>query len=199
MFKYILIPALLVSLTACNQNNHTAEKQPLADSLHATDSALKPITADRLIVPGKRIGMTRLNGNADSLVTKLGKPDSGDAAMGAQMMTWINKHDTNKYRTTVYSHRNMGGADENVSYIKEIRVTSPWFKTADYAGAGSALKDIKKLYKLKMHMLDTYKKKYALYDDVNAGIAFEVDSTGKCAAVLIHAAGDSTGSYLNIR
>ena len=67
----------------------------------------------------------------------------------------------------------MGGPDEAVSHIKVIRVTSPWYKTADYAGAGSELKDVRKIYKLKMHTMPGYKPKYlALYDDYRAGIGF---------------------------
>jgi hypothetical protein len=93
----------------------------------------------------------------------------------------------------------MGDADDAVSYIKEIRTTSPRFKTADYAGAGSELKDIMKLYKLKKRDVPgNTDKKTALYDDYAAGIGFEVDSNGKCTAVLVHAPGDSSVTYINL-
>ena len=69
----------------------------------------------------------------------------------------------------------MGGADDAISHIKEIRTTSTRYKTADYIGAGSELRDIKKLYKLKMHPI-TSGSKTGLYDAIAQGIAFEVDS-----------------------
>ena len=200
MFKHNLILAFILLVFACNQNpvsTITAHKS-LADSLHVADTALKTISPARLIVPGKRVGMININGNADSLTVILGKPNTSDAAMGAQMMAWVVEHDKKSYRTTVYSLRNMGGADEAVSHIKEIRITSPWYKTADYAGAGSELKDIKKLYKLKSRFANNTKKLW-LYDDANAGIAFEVDSTQRCVAVMVHAKEDSTVTYIDMR
>jgi hypothetical protein len=199
MHKYLLIPAVIVSLFSCNHIPFVSSAhKSLADSLHAADTNLRVIGTERLIVPGKRIGNIYINGNADSLVTLLGKPDFTDAAMGAQLMKWDVIYNKKKYKTNVYSHRGMGGADRTVSQIREIRTTSPWYKTADYAGAGSELKDIKKLYKLKIHPL-TAGSKTSLYDARSQGIAFEIDSTGRCSAILIHAPNDSTSTYLDIR
>ena len=199
MYKYLLIPAVVVSLFACNRSTPAnAEHSSLADSLHAADTGLKVIGHERLIVPGKRIAGIYINADADSLPALRGKPDLTDAAMGAQLMKWNVIYDKKKYLTSVYSHRDMGGVDGAVTRVKEIRTTSVWYKTTDYIGAGSELKDIKKLYKLKMHPI-TAGSKNGLYDAVAQGIAFEVDSTGRCSAVLVHAPGDSTSAYLNIR
>jgi len=127
----------------------------------------------------------------------LGKPDSSDGAMGASFMAWFDKTHKVVHQTSIYAHRNMGGKDENISYVKVIRETSPSFKTADYGGAGSALKDVMKLYKLEKHPAPGNKRIW-LYDNYQTGIGFEVDSTGKCLAVYIHAPNDSSATYLNI-
>jgi len=196
MLKYTLILAVTSLMLGCEQSS---THKTLADSLHMADTALKTISPARMIVPGKRIGLISINENADSVILKLGKPARADAAMGASMMTWFIKRKKHTYQTSIYAHRNMGGADEAVSHVKEIRVTSPWYKTADYSGAGSALKDIKKLYKLVMRPVSNPNiKKLSLYDDYGAGIGFEVDSTGKCTAVLVHAEGDSSVTYIDM-
>jgi len=194
MFKYLIIPAIAVLIFGCDS---LSTHKSLADSIHAVDTPLKTITPAKLIVPGKRIGDIYINENADSVVAKLGKPDSSDAAMGASFMAWFDKKGKNIHQTSIYAHRNMGAADEKVNYIKEIRETSPSFKTADYGGAGSEIKDVIKLYKLEKHPAPGNKKLW-LYDNYQAGIGFEVDSTGKCLAVYIHAPGDSSAAHLNI-
>ncbi|MHB8208422.1 hypothetical protein [Mucilaginibacter sp.] len=194
MFKYPFIPAVALLMFGCN--TMSAHKS-LADSMRAVDSALKTIVPAKMIVPGKRIGDIYINENADSVVAKLGKPDSSDAAMGASFMVWFDKTGKTVHQTSIYAHRNMGGADEKVNYIKKIRETSSKFKTADYGGAGSALKDVVKLYKLKKHNFPGNSKLW-LYDNYQTGVGFEVDSTGKCLAVYVYAPGDSSAAYLDI-
>lgn len=194
MFKYLYVPAVVILLSACNQA--TYNKVSLADSLHNADTIVKPITPNRQIIAGKSVGPVKLNADADSLIQVFGKPDSGDAAMGASLMAWNVKHNKTKGKLIVYAHRNMGNTDENIAHIKVIRVTLPWYKTADYSGPGSEIKDIQKFYKLKRHPANG--KKMYLYDDYNAGIGFEVDSTGKCTAVLVHAPQDSSSTYLSL-
>ena len=194
MFKYLFIPAVSILLFGCES---MSTHKSLADSIHAVDTPLKTIAHAKMIVPGKRIGDIYINENADSVVAKLGKPDSSDAAMGASFMAWFDKSGKTVHKTSIYAHRNMGAQDEKVNYIKEIRETSPSFKTADYGGAGSEIKDVIKLYKLKKHPA-TGNKKLWLYDNYHEGIGFEVDSTGKCLAVYIHAPNNSSATYLNI-
>ena len=93
----------------------------------------------------------------------------------------------------------MGAKDENVSHIKAIFVSSPFYKTADYSGVGSNMRDIRKLFKLTMHAIPGYTtKQLALYNDYGAGISFEADSTGRCHGVLVYAKGDSSVTYINM-
>jgi len=194
MRKFILIPAILSLLFACNSSS---SHKTLADSLQVADTSLKHLEPRRIIVPGKSIGDMTINGNADSLVHLLGKPNFSDAAMGAVYMSWNVKRKKAVRQVNIYAQRDTGAADEAISHIKIIRVTSHWYKTADYAGAGSMLKDIIKLYKLKRNP-STGSKNLWMYDDYNAGIAFEVDSTQRCVSVLVHTKGDSTLTYINM-
>lgn len=189
MLKYSFIPAIVaIMLSGCQQQAH----QSLVDSLHTADTSLKTISPVHLIIPGKKIGHIFINADADSLAAKLGHPSFTDAAMGALMMQWT-------ARANGHVYDNMGNADNSVSYIKEIRTTHPKFKTADYAGVGSELKDVMKIYKLKKRDVPGgTDKKTTLYEDYRAGIGFEVDSNGKCTAVLVHAPGDSSVTYINM-
>lgn len=212
MNRIFLSLTAFVFLASCHQQSTkgTSAATSITIDSNQKDSLLKATTtgkdttksvlAEYLIVPGKSIGQTSLGGNADSLIQKLGKPDKGDAAMGAQMMTWYARHDTSGYLTTVYSHRNMGGKDEIISRIKQIRITSPAFKTADHIGVGSTLSNLQKCYQLKAGTVPGGKDaSLKLYDDVTAGIAFEVDASGACKAVIIHAPRDSAATYLDMR
>jgi hypothetical protein len=194
MLKYLFIPAVSMLMFGCES---MSSHKSIADSIHAVDTPLKVIVKAKLIIPGKSIGDIRLNESADSVITQLGKPDSSDGAMGASFMAWFDKTGKIVRQTSIYTHRNMGAKDENISHVKVIRETSPTFKTTDYGGAGSALKDVMKLYKLKKHPAPGNKKIW-LYDNYQAGIGFEVDSTGRCQAVYVHAPNDSSATYLNI-
>lgn len=197
MRKYLILFTLPL-LCACNQAPSTVHSA-LVDSLHMADTAVKPVTKAHVIVPGKSVGPISINGNADSLANTLGKPDSSDAGMGASIMAWSMKYKKGTYKTIVYAHHNMGAPDENVSYIKAIYVSAPFYKTADYSGAGSDLRDISKLFKLTVHAIPGYTtKQLALYNDYGAGISFEADSTGRCHGVLVYAKGDSSVTYANI-
>jgi hypothetical protein len=194
MRKFFFIPAIISLLFACNS---LSSHKTLADSVQIADTALKHLEPKRIIVPGKSIGAMTIGGNADTLTHLLGKPNFSDAGMGSAYISWNIKHKNNVRQVDIYAHHNMGAADEGVSHIKLIRVTSPWYKTNDYAGAGSMLKDVIKLYKLKRHP-SAGSKKLLIYDDYNAGIAFEVDSTQRCVSVMVHTKGDSTLTYINM-
>ncbi len=165
-------------------------------SKHAVFIALKPVPTARLIVPGKSIGQIKLYDNAELLLKKFGKPDAGDAAMGRSIATWYAGHKPSGYQTQVFCSRYMGG-DENVSRVKQIRVTSPYFKTANGIGVGSTLKQLNVSFRGRK--TSTYKENKQLFFvyDSGKGIAFETSESGKCAGVIVYLPGDRGGfTYL---
>ncbi len=163
---------------------------------HTVFTILKTVPTAQLIVPGKSIGQTRLNENAGLVFKRLGKPDDGDAAMGKSLATWYASHNPSGYQTQVFCSRYMGG-DENVSRVKQIRVTSPYFKTANGIGAGSTLKQINASFKVRKTLAYIENKQSFFVYDTNKGIAFEIAANGKCVGVIVCLPGDQGGfTYL---
>ncbi|MDN5283890.1 MAG: hypothetical protein JWR38_164 [Mucilaginibacter sp.] len=196
--SFILL-LLSASLCACNQST---PKQNTADTTpHTADTgATKTAPIDRLIAPGRGIGRIFLNGNIEDVSTFLGRPDSSDAAMGSSLMVWYAKHNASGYKTSIFSHRNMGNKDEIISRIQKILITSPEFKTAEGIGVGALKEEIETDYTLKP--TDGYKNKdgkVQIYTDLNKGISFEIDSaSNKCVGVVVHKPHDTATAYLNM-
>ena len=187
-------------LLACNQpQTQSAQTKKVADTVFSTviSAEEKLVPAAALIVSGKSIGQITLRENADSVYKALGKPDSGDAAMGKSLSTWYADHNPKGYQTQVFCVRNLGNPDENISRIKQIRVTSPYFKTSERIGAGSTLTEIQTKFKvIKTASYPDKKPPYQIYDD-KKGIAFEI-LNGKCRAVIVYLPGDRGGiTYLS--
>ncbi|OOQ60477.1 hypothetical protein [Mucilaginibacter pedocola] len=198
----LMIFFAIVLIAACKQKgNGTSDAADTADAPDLPDTTeVRAIPAEQLIKPGESIGKIRVGEALDSVILVLGKPDTGDAAMGSQLSTWYANHDTTGYQTSVFSHRNMGGKDENKSHIKKILVTSPWFKTAEYISTGNNMKDIGKYYKLKEG--NSYKDKneqtIKTYSDIARGISFEIDGAGECVSILVHQPNSTADTYLNM-
>lgn len=193
MIRYGFIIACCLGV-ACGRESHkganNARKGVGNPTIHN-----EPVSPDNLISPGKGIGLIHLDENADNLIQALGKPDRSDAAMGASMMLWFDNHDVSGYFVSVYAHHNMGAKDEHVSRIKQIRVTSPVYQTSSGIGVGASLQSIQKYFMpLKKHVSGIY-----IYDDVKAGIAFEINKANKCSAIIVHAATDTRAAYINMR
>jgi hypothetical protein len=177
-----------------NKNDTTTHHTMASDTGTANTSQ-----SDWLITPGKSIGHIFLNDDVQNTIRQLGKPDSSDAAMGSSLMVWFANHNSAGNRTAVFSHHNMGGKDESVSHVQKILVTSPQFKTNDGIGVGSAKQDIQKNYTLKP--TSTYSKnggKIQVYTDLEKGISFEINGTGRCVGIIVHKANDTASAYLNM-
>ncbi|MEP6711343.1 MAG: hypothetical protein ABJA37_02950 [Ferruginibacter sp.] len=154
---------------------------------------VEQVSASRLLIPGKSIGLTTLNEKATLVNKRLGKADEGDAAMGKALLTWFSKpsanaKDSTKYSTTIYFVTNMGGPNE-ASRVKQIRITSPFFMTLNRIGVTSILDSV-------LHYFPSAKKTALynaadktpvyIYDDVATGITFEINSKNKCVGITIH-------------
>ncbi|QMU30226.1 hypothetical protein [Adhaeribacter radiodurans] len=191
-----------LSLHACsgkqeNTAGTTHQKSEQNSPINPSENA-KPIVAEvktsQLIVPGKSIGLTKLQEKAEQVTASLGKPDFSDGAMGKALATWLSKPaadatDTTRHRTTIYFTTNMGAPDE-ASRVNQIRVTSPYFRTVDSVQVGSDWSFIQKKYhgtiKAAAYKVTGTSKKVTIYDAVADGITFEIDEQGRCVAITIH-------------
>ena len=195
--KYLLILIPFFLAAACKQKSKDAAGNDTPDLPDTTE--VRAIPAEQLIKPGEGIGKITLEEGLDSVMQVLGRPDAGDAAMGSQLTTWYANHDSTGYRTSIFSRHNMGGKDENVSHVKKILVTSPWFKTAEYMSTGNTMKDISKYYTLKKGSSYTANgQSINTYTDMERGISFEIDENGKCVSILVHKPNSAADTYLNM-
>lgn len=198
--KFVVVCVFYSLFAACNQpQTKSTQTKKVADTVFNTIiSAEEKLVSDlALIVPGKSIGKISLKENAEEVYKTLGKPDSGDAAMGKSLSTWYANHNPKGYQTQIFCSRYMGSPDENTSRVKQIRVTSPYFKTKEGIGTGAVLAQIQAKFKvIKTASFKNKKPPYAIFDN-QKGIAFEV-SGGKCTAVIIYLPGDRGGiTYLS--
>jgi len=201
IYFLLAIPVLMVACTSKpKQLTKSSTTTTLDSSVTVSKTETMPkrqTSANWLIVPGKRVGQVTLNQNADSVITTLGQPSLTDGAMGSSMLTWIGKSGDSASRVSVFMQRNMGGPDESISRVKQIRVTSPQFKTAEGICTGTVLTDLNSRYSIKA--VDKYKQ-LKVYDDLQHGISFDVDSlTNRCVAISIHAPFDRKAAHINLR
>ncbi len=92
---FFWLPVLLWSCTPQTPaSDATATPTAVATTPAATapePAVTAPVTAvesDWLIVPGQRIGETALGDDPQTLITRLGRPDASDAAMGKAWLVW---------------------------------------------------------------------------------------------------------------
>lgn len=195
MIKYAPGLIIVCFALACNQPEKPAEKHN--PPVNIIDTAHTTSTRNQLtITPGGGIGRVTIGENTDSVINALGKPDAGDAAMGSQLMTWYAGHDSAGHQTNVFGHRNMGAADEAISRVKAIRVTSPDFKTAELLRTGLSFDEIKVYFSTTKKSGGT--KGRSIYEDPRAGIAFEVDGKNICRAIIVFGPGAGSGTYLSM-
>ncbi|MES2456736.1 MAG: hypothetical protein V4594_14380 [Bacteroidota bacterium] len=162
----------------------------LADESKTPDTVL-------LLVPGKSAGNIRLNEDTEPIHRALGKPDAGDAAMQKAVAIWYKDHDPKSYATAIYSVRDTG--DSPVARVKQIRSTSPLYRTSSGIGVSSALEDIQKEFIVKEVPDYTGEKGVKIYDSKD-GVAFEIGTDLKCQAILVHPAGEEIkATYLPLR
>ena len=140
------------------------------------------------IVPGQRIGKITVHEEGKKVTEALGETNDGDAAMGHYWEYW--KKDGQE--TDVYSVRDGDGSH---TYVRQIRITSPWFHTSSGIGSGSSLRSIRHSYpgtKWVAYYLSDNKARVDLYDNQARGITFEVlrnndnRAAGRCIAVVVH-------------
>ena len=117
----------LFLITGCHSDNSSSSRKATTVS-NPVDTIKEKTTSALLLIPGKAAGSITIDENTEILIKKFGKPDGGDAAMGKAIAVWYQNHDSTAYSIAVYSTRDMG--NDETPRIKQIRITSPAFKTA---------------------------------------------------------------------
>lgn len=178
----LLLPLVVAVFQSCG--DAATSHAPAPDTSHKTTPDTTAL--QNQIVPGERLGHITLGMNADSLETVLGYPDASDAAMGKAWLTWNGKNNPSvlniytAYKDTTLTQKT----------VQQIRTTSSFFKTPNGTHVGQSLAQIKQQFPA-MAATSTYTEAgaaYTLYDDVAAGIAFEVRAS-TCTGILIHKKG----------
>jgi hypothetical protein len=179
-----LIFILILAVSGCK--NEPKESQPVAVEMPA------PAVPEKLLViPGQSIGHIALAQNSETLEPILGKPDLSDAAMGKAWLTWFSKvsgsvtgNELNVY--TTYKDNEM-----REKVVRQIRITSRDFRTADGLHTGKPLADFQKIHP-DLKLVGQYDHEtstpISVYDDAEAGIAYEFEN-GICSGIIVHERG----------
>jgi hypothetical protein len=208
MTRFLLV-MIAFSFIACNSNkektgttsktlldtsttNDIVTRPPDQETISVTDTS--PVHANRLIVPGKSIGLTSLDQKNAEALQHLGPPAMEDAGMGKEFATWYTIHGKDTLNEmNIFFVTNMGNTDE-ASRVKYIRVTSYFFATAEHIGTGSAFNAIKKYFpgiKSAAHYTSPKTKKpVTIYEDEKAGISFEIDDKNICVGITVQKPGE---------
>ncbi len=155
------------------------------------------VDSSTLIIAGKQIGALSLGQDAKTL-SKLGKPNAGDAAMGRAWGIWYDKSDSSIVDYAVYTA--YSDSTMQAKSIQQLRTNSPLYKTTDGLGVRSDLSMLRNVYPA-LQQSDRYlntktKDTLTIYDEVKQGIAFELVNNS-CVGVVVHPANQkSNQTYL---
>ncbi len=177
---------LIISIIAVNCKKADAEEKTVVTTVDTVivpkDSVVVPKTEP--MVPGKSLGITSIGDRTEAVITGLGEPVSGDAAMGKSVATYKIDDNGNDATITFFSSRAMEN-DANLE-VQMIRTNAKKFRTEGMFGVGSSYEIIEKAFGLqKVGKFVEDKNNYTLYD-TNAGISFEFDKDMICHGVVIH-------------
>jgi len=174
---------LLLMLIGLSTFGQTPRKRQGVISDTTTYIINKETNSYKLIEPGKAVGHIVLFGDAGKLTAEWGEADKKITAGNIDVSTWYDEHDSTGHSLTVYTGELTSKRHSMDNVVKQIRVTSPKYKTINDVHTGMTLAELKTIYQL-MPRPWAGKK---LYDDVRAGIAFEFDGQNKCIAIVVHA------------
>lgn len=199
MKKYVLI-IVSVFYFSCKGKENPETVQPEITIKDIPEE--KPVNLE--IIPGKSIGNVSLEQNTAELLF-LGEADLSDAAMGKAWLTWYSTNSklvSGKTELNIYTTYKDNDMKEKV--VRQIRITSPDFKTESGICVGTQFSEIEKLIP-NLDYMGHFKNpgsndNVELYDDTPIGIAFEVLNNGSektCRAIIVHASGQKvTDQYL---
>ncbi len=183
--KYLILLFLIV-LFSCNGKK---EAETVPDKVE-NEKLTTEVAAELLIVPGESIGNISINQKASELESILGQPDLSDAAKGKTWLTWFSKisDSITGNELNIYIPYAADDANFKEKVVRQIRITSPDFKTSNGISTESNLAAIKAAFpnstEVGIYDYET-QNPVVVYDDIASGIAFEIEDN-KCTGVIIH-------------
>lgn len=199
------IPIAFVFTCCSNEDGTDAGATPVTRTVEAErpDTAIPDShVADRgssgdeyqLIVPGERIGQTRIDVSLEVVNAEIGAADSGEAGMGHVIQhRRITGPDGKEYTLDIYATLDERASGHDVIHI---RTTSPSYYTRGGMSVGNRFNAIAAAF-LDMEPIAEYNedgRRVLVYDQPALGIAFEfaVGDNGKpavCTAISVHEPG----------
>jgi len=159
-----------------------------------------PPTPSQLVVPGRSLGNLKLGADAATLAA-LGSAAYGDAAMQKAWTTW---YGTGHPPAQLDVYTTMIPGQDTHKSVQVVRATSTYFRLANGLRNGATLHQIQECYG-QLPLATSYQLKAGpryLYDDVQRGIAFELDgktSLSNCRALVVHLPGQAVAkTYLSM-
>lgn len=185
--KFILL-GLSISVVACQSANRRQAEQN--DSLTQVSTVAGQTTDQRfLVVAGRSVGEIAIGADMEQVGQKLGKADAGDAAMGKAWGIWYGNDSTGGQKNEIAVYSAYRDTSMRVKEVKQIRVTSDKFKTADGFALGNTLSALQSNFpdlRQVTGYLNAQKDTVLVYDSKKSGISFEF-LKGKSIALTVHA------------
>lgn len=181
---------LLITSCANKQPASSQQTSAILKDTVAVAASHSSIPDDRLIIPGKQIGQTVLGEDASALAA-LGKPDFSDAAMGKAWTTWYGKKDEHNNRTELNVYTTYADSTMSRKTVQQIRITSPYFITADSIHVYSDIAAIRNAFP-NIQMVGRYRdegREINIYNEISKGIAFEITNAGTqqiCTGIIVN-------------
>ena len=190
---------LCIGFAAC-QSSQNSQRQN--DSMESVESGPGQIVdANFLIVPGLSVGEISLGEDMEKVGKLLGRPDAGDAAMGKAWGIWYSNDSGSGQRNEIAIYSSYRDTSMRVKDVKQIRITSPKFKTQDGFTTGFSESDTKLKFPA-MERISSYlneqKDTITIYDAKQDGIGFEF-LKGKSISLTVHPMNQSVNAtYLTL-
>lgn len=178
--------ALFIGFAACQSSQNSGN---MSDSIAAVTSGTNEnADSSLLIIPGRSVGKISLAEDMAGIGAKLGRPDAGDAAMGKAWGIWYRKGSTGGLKNELAIYSSYRDTSMRVKEVKQVRITSPDFKTQDGINVGST-QSATRLKFPSMERISLYlneqKDTVSVYDTKQDGIGFEF-LKGKSIALTVH-------------
>jgi len=182
----IICLGLSIGVAACQSSQNAQHK---TDSIASIESGPGKIIDERfLVVPGRSVGDISLGEDMTKVGARLGRPDDGDAAMGKAWGIWYSKDSTSGQRDELAIYSSYKDTSMRVRDVKQIRITSPKYKTQDGFTTGRSEADAKLKFN-SMERISAYlneqKDTVIVYDAKVDGIGFEF-LKGKSISLTVH-------------